>query len=192
MWHSIQHGPYQIPMVPNLANPQEDILEPLSKMTEDDKKKYIADVKVMNYILQAIPNDIYNSVDACANAHEMWKQIKSKKRESLESVYERLTTLVNIMDRNNVCPITVAINTKFLNCLQPKWSKYAWAKKTAKNHDPLAIIAHSNASSSHPHAHSSFSPQSYYVTHPPSVLDYNEDYQGGYKGILKRIILQPL
>ncbi|GKD05121.1 hypothetical protein Tco_1180095, partial [Tanacetum coccineum] len=45
-------------------------------MTEGDKKKYIADVKVMNYILQAIPNDIYNSVDACANAKEMWERIK--------------------------------------------------------------------------------------------------------------------
>nr|GEY57427.1 hypothetical protein [Tanacetum cinerariifolium] len=44
--------------------------------------------------------------------------------ESLESVYERLTTLVNIMDRNNVRPISVSINTKFLNFLQLEWSKY--------------------------------------------------------------------
>nr|GEW35809.1 retrovirus-related Pol polyprotein from transposon TNT 1-94 [Tanacetum cinerariifolium] len=48
----------------------------------------------------------------------------AKERESLDSVYERLTTLVNIMNRNNVRSISVAINTKFLNCLQPEWSKY--------------------------------------------------------------------
>ncbi|GJZ63413.1 retrovirus-related pol polyprotein from transposon TNT 1-94 [Tanacetum coccineum] len=42
--------------------------------------------------------------------------------------------------------------------------------KSAKNHDPLALIAHSNASSLHPHAYSSYSPQSYYVTYPPSVF----------------------
>ncbi|GKA52350.1 hypothetical protein Tco_0745546 [Tanacetum coccineum] len=48
----------------------------------------------------------------------------AKEGESLEYVYERLTTLVNIMDRNNVRPIPVSINTKFLNCLQPEWSKY--------------------------------------------------------------------
>nr|GEY42162.1 hypothetical protein [Tanacetum cinerariifolium] len=48
----------------------------------------------------------------------------AKEGESLEYVYERLTTLVNIVDRNNVCPILVSINTKFLNCLQPEWSKY--------------------------------------------------------------------
>ncbi|GJS79748.1 hypothetical protein Tco_0729629 [Tanacetum coccineum] len=31
---------------------------------------------VMNYLLQAIPNDIYNSVDACKNAKEIWERTK--------------------------------------------------------------------------------------------------------------------
>ncbi|GKE42758.1 retrovirus-related pol polyprotein from transposon TNT 1-94, partial [Tanacetum coccineum] len=186
MLNSIQNGPYQRPMILNPNNTQLQILEPLSKMTGGNKKQYIADVRVMNYLLQAIPNDIYNSVDA------------SKEGESFESVYKRLTTLVNIMDRNNVRPISVSINTKFVNCLQPGWSKYVTivrhnqngdnvsydvlydslvqfephvlaskAKKAAKNHDPLALIAHSNASSSKSHANSS--PQPYYVTHPLSV-----------------------
>nr|GEX72867.1 hypothetical protein [Tanacetum cinerariifolium] len=43
----------------------------------------------------------------------------AKEGESLESAYERLTMLVNIMDRNNVHPIPVSINTEFLNCLNP-------------------------------------------------------------------------
>ncbi|GJT49919.1 retrovirus-related pol polyprotein from transposon TNT 1-94 [Tanacetum coccineum] len=113
------------------------------------------------------------------------------------------------MDRNHVRLIPVSINTKFLNCLQPEWSKYVTmvrhnqtgdtvsydvlydslvqfephvlaskAKKAAKNHDPLALIAHSNASSSQSHANSSYSPQPYYVTHPSSVVDYEDEYQG--------------
>ncbi|GJU35195.1 hypothetical protein Tco_1183549 [Tanacetum coccineum] len=45
-------------------------------MTESNKKQYITDAKVMNYLLQAIPNDIYNLVDACKNAKEMWERIK--------------------------------------------------------------------------------------------------------------------
>nr|GEV43528.1 hypothetical protein [Tanacetum cinerariifolium] len=44
--------------------------------------------------------------------------------ESLDSVYERLSTLVNVMDRNDVHLIKVSINTNFLNSLQPEWSKY--------------------------------------------------------------------
>ncbi|GJU33279.1 putative ribonuclease H-like domain-containing protein [Tanacetum coccineum] len=149
MWNSIQKGPNERPMIPNPDDTTKQILEPLSKMTTTNKSQYIADVKVMNYLLQAIPNDIYNSVDACKNAKEMWERIKrlmfgsdvtshvrhlrpmdefdkfaAKEGESLESVYERLTTLVNIMDRNNVRPIPMSINTKFLNCLQPEWNKY--------------------------------------------------------------------
>ncbi|GJR21298.1 hypothetical protein Tco_0969825 [Tanacetum coccineum] len=121
--------------------------------------------------------------------------------------------LVNIIDRNNVRPILVSINTKFLNCLQLEWSKYVTmvhhnqtgdlvsydvlydylvqfephvlaskAKKAAKNHDPLALLAHSNASSSQYHANSSYSPQPYYVTHPLSVVDYEDEYQGELQG----------
>nr|GEZ24318.1 hypothetical protein [Tanacetum cinerariifolium] len=53
------------------------------------------------------------------------------------------------------------------------------AKRATRNHDPLSLIAHSNASSSQSHANPSYSqsPQSYYVTHPSTVVDY-EDYQG--------------
>ncbi|GJT74492.1 hypothetical protein Tco_1041217 [Tanacetum coccineum] len=234
MWNSIHNGPYKRQMILHPDNDQQTILEPLSKMTEGNKKQYIADVKVMNYLLQAIPNDIYNSVDACKNAKDMWERIKrlmfgydvtshvrhsrlinefdkftAKEGESLESVYEWLTMLVNIMDPNNVRPIPVSINTKFLNCLQPEWSKYVTmvrhnqtrdtvsydvlydslvqfephvlaskAKKASKNHDPLALLSHSNAFSSQSHAISSYSPQPYYVTHPSSVVDYEDEYQG--------------
>ncbi|GJZ46959.1 hypothetical protein Tco_0600791 [Tanacetum coccineum] len=104
------------------------------------------------------------------------------------------------MDHNNVLPILVSINTKFLNCLQPEWSKYvnmvhhnqtgdtvsydvlydslvqfephvlaSKGKKAAKNHDPLALIVHSNSFLSQSHANSSYLPQPYYVTHPSSV-----------------------
>ncbi|GJT62689.1 RNA-directed DNA polymerase, eukaryota [Tanacetum coccineum] len=139
--------------------------------------------------------------------------INAKEGESLESVYERLTMLVNIMDHNNVRPIPVSNNTKFLNCLQLEWSKYVTmvrhnqagetvsydmlydslvqfeprvlaskAKKAAKNHDPLALIAHSHASSSQSYANSSYLPQPYYVTHPSSVVDYEDEYQGELQG----------
>ncbi|GKD77623.1 putative reverse transcriptase domain-containing protein [Tanacetum coccineum] len=203
-------------MIPNPDNTQVQILEPLSKMTKGNKKQYVVDVKVMNYLLQAIPNDIYNSVDASKKAKEIWQRIKrlmfgsdvtshvrhsrlmdvfdkfaAKEGESLESVYERLTTLVNIMDRNNVHPIPVSISTRdtvsydvlYYSLVQFKPHVLASkAKKAAKNHDPLALIAHSNASSSQSYANSSYSPQSYYVTHPLSIIDYEDEYQGELQG----------
>nr|GEU94255.1 retrovirus-related Pol polyprotein from transposon TNT 1-94 [Tanacetum cinerariifolium] len=166
------------------TNPTVPILEPLSKMTE---------------------------VDACKNAKEMLKRIKRLMHGSENTTY--VDNTYNILDHNNVRPISVAINTKFLNCLQPEWSKYVTmvrhnqtgsavsydvlydqlvqfephvlasrAKKAAKNHDPLALIAHSNASSSHSYANSSYSLQPYYVTHPLSVIDYDDEYQGELQG----------
>ncbi|GJU42078.1 integrase, catalytic region, zinc finger, CCHC-type containing protein, partial [Tanacetum coccineum] len=49
-------------------------------------------------------------------------------------------------------------------------------------HDPLALLVHSNASSSQSHANSSYSPQQYYVTHPSSVVDFEDEYQGELQG----------
>ncbi|GJS00708.1 putative ribonuclease H-like domain-containing protein [Tanacetum coccineum] len=141
------------------------ITKPMSKMTQANKKQYVADVKVMNYLLQAIPNDIYNSVDARNDAKQMWERIRrlmygsevtkqqrhsrlmnefenfaAKEGESLESVYERLSTLVNVMDHNDV--------------------------------------RHIKSSQSHASPSYSHSPQQYYVTHPSSLVDYEEDHQG--------------
>ncbi|GJS74548.1 hypothetical protein Tco_0707389 [Tanacetum coccineum] len=59
---------------------------------------------------------------------------------------------------------------------------YPKKKKAAKNHDPLALLIQSNASSSHSHANSSYSPQPYYVTHPSLVVDYEDEYQGKLQG----------
>ncbi|GJV68859.1 hypothetical protein Tco_1484368 [Tanacetum coccineum] len=102
----------------------------------------------------------------------------AKEGESLESVHKRLTTLVNIMDRNNVHPIPVFIYVLYDSLIHLEPHVLASkAKKAAKNHDPLALIAHSNASSSQSHANSSYSPQPYYVTHPSSVVDYEDEYQ---------------
>ncbi|GKA93965.1 hypothetical protein Tco_0815951 [Tanacetum coccineum] len=94
----------------------------------------------------------------------------------------------------------VSVNTKFLNSLQSEWLKYVTqvrlakkltvdsfddlfddlsqfeklvnasrAKKLEKSHDPLALVAHTGSSSGNT--------SSYYVTHPSSVVDYDEEYE---------------
>ncbi|GKB17317.1 hypothetical protein Tco_1036470 [Tanacetum coccineum] len=176
MWCSIEKGPYKSPMIPN----------------PDDS---------------TIPNDTYKYVDACPNAHKMWERIRrlmygsevtkkerhsrimnefdkfaTKEGESLESIYERLTTLVNVMDRNDVRPIKDELCESLLQ-FEPH-VKPSKAKRAAKNHGPVTLIAHSNAYSSQSHASPSYShsPQPYYVTHFSSVVDYEEDYQRELQG----------
>ncbi|GJU10128.1 hypothetical protein Tco_1132524 [Tanacetum coccineum] len=60
-------------------------------------------------------------------------------------------------DRFCLCKIEILVNA----------SK---AKKVEKSHDPLALVAHTVSSSK------TITP--YYVTHPSSVVDYDDDYQG--------------
>ncbi|GJV74551.1 hypothetical protein Tco_1506135 [Tanacetum coccineum] len=235
MRNSIDNGPYKRKDIPNPNNAQETIPEPITKMSKPDKDQYFADIKVMKYILQGIPDDIYNYVDACSDAQQMWNRIKrlmqgsdisqqerrsrlmnefdkfvAVEGESLTFMYERFSTLINVMDRNKVCPSAIAVNTKFLNSLQPEWRKYVTmtrhkyilkgeeyddlfdhlsqfkphvnaskAKKVARNHDLLALVANSHAHSLNSHASSLYSrsPQPYYVTHHSSVINNDDDYQ---------------
>ncbi|GKE00228.1 hypothetical protein Tco_1388211 [Tanacetum coccineum] len=203
-------------------------------LTGDDLKHYEAKIKAMNLILISIPNEIYNSVDACTTAKAMWERVERlmqgtvqnkvdretrfnnefdkfvvEPREALVSIYNHFAQLMNDlepqlmndMERNGITFPLVTVNTKFLNCLQPKWLKYVTqvrlakrltedtydnlfdylqqfeklvnasrAKKLEKSHDPLALVAHTGSSSR------TTSP--YYVTHPSSVVDYDDDYQG--------------
>ncbi|GKE08498.1 hypothetical protein Tco_1412049 [Tanacetum coccineum] len=147
--NSIDNGPYIRKEIVDLKDDTKKILEPIKDISVEYKNQYYADIKVMNYILQGIPNDIYNSVDACNDAQDMWKRIKRlmhgtyinkqerhsrlmsefdkfvvEDGESLTSVYERFSTLINNMDRNKVKPREISISTKLLNSLQLKWSKY--------------------------------------------------------------------
>ncbi|GJS09355.1 gag-pol polyprotein [Tanacetum coccineum] len=192
----------------------------------DDLKHYEAEIEAMNLILISIPNDIYNSVEACTTIKAMWQRVERLMRgivqnqvdrethfnnefdqfvaepgEALVSVYNHFAQLMNDLERNHIIFPKVTINTKFLNCLQPEWLKYVTqvplakrltedsyddlfdylkqfeklvnasrAKKLEKSHDPLALVA--------PMGSSSRTSSPYYVTHPFSVVDYDDDYQG--------------
>ncbi|GJV55213.1 hypothetical protein Tco_1456218 [Tanacetum coccineum] len=62
--------------------------------------------------------------------------------------------------------------------------KVSKENKVAKNHDPLALVSNSLANNSYSHASPSYSrlPQPYYVTHPSSEIDYDDDYQWEIQG----------
>ncbi|GJZ97480.1 hypothetical protein Tco_0669933 [Tanacetum coccineum] len=42
----------------------------------DDLKHYEAEIEAMNLILISIPNEIYNSVDACTTVKAMWERVE--------------------------------------------------------------------------------------------------------------------
>ncbi|GKF11497.1 hypothetical protein Tco_0049423 [Tanacetum coccineum] len=71
--HSIDVGPYKFKDIPatttTTATTQTE-----DDLTGDDLKQYETDIDAMNLIFLSIPNDIYNSVDACENANVGYSQ----------------------------------------------------------------------------------------------------------------------
>ncbi|GJR28812.1 copia protein [Tanacetum coccineum] len=90
-----------------------------------------AKIEAMNLILISIPNDIYNSVDACKTAKAMWQRVKRLMRETMQNKVDRETRFNNEFDQFVVEPGEALVTTT-----------------------------------------------TYYVTHPSSVVDNDDDYQG--------------
>ncbi|GJT61605.1 retrovirus-related pol polyprotein from transposon TNT 1-94 [Tanacetum coccineum] len=109
---SIDEGPYEMKKIAGTNN-QDETTQKEEDLTGDDLKQYEADIEAMNLIVISIPNDIYNSVNACQNTRDMWNRVK----RLIQYIYIELSE--------------------------------------ADMESPA-----------------------YYVTHPLSVVDYDNDYQG--------------
>ncbi|GJZ07160.1 gag-pol polyprotein [Tanacetum coccineum] len=145
---AIDEGPYEF-RVFTPSDTEAPRLQKEEDLRGDDLKHYEAEIEAMNLILISIPSDIYNSVDACTTAKAMWKRVERLMQgtvlnqvdretrfnnefnqfavepgEALVSIYNRFTQLINDLERNKIIFPPVTVNTKFLNCLQPKWLKY--------------------------------------------------------------------
>ncbi|GKA73659.1 hypothetical protein Tco_0779961, partial [Tanacetum coccineum] len=100
-------------------------------------------------ILLGLPEDIYAAVDSCETAQEIWLRVQQMMKgsdigiqekkaklfnewerftstdgESIESYYHRFSKLMNDFKRNKHFPEKIASNLKFLNNLQPEWSRH--------------------------------------------------------------------
>ncbi|GJR44461.1 hypothetical protein Tco_1312564 [Tanacetum coccineum] len=76
---AFDEGPYQFEMfIPN--NSKVPKLQTAEDLQGDALLHYDAEMELMNLILLSIPNDIYNSVDACTLAKDMWKRKEEDRR----------------------------------------------------------------------------------------------------------------
>nr|GEW41892.1 hypothetical protein [Tanacetum cinerariifolium] len=142
---------------------------------------------------------VQNKVDKETRFNNEFDQFVAKLGEALVSAYNRFALLMNDLERNGIIFPKVNVNTKFLNCLQPKWLKYVtqvhFAKRlTEDTYDDLFDYLQQfeklvNASrvkkleKSHDPlalvAHMGSSSKTispYYITQPSSVVDYDDDY----------------
>ncbi|GJR18299.1 hypothetical protein Tco_0966826 [Tanacetum coccineum] len=197
---ALDEGPYQFQMfVPSDSTVTK--LQTAEDLQGDALLYYDAKMKLINLILLSIPNEIYNSVDACTTTKEMWKRVKQLMRGTIKNQVDRETYFTNEFDQfiAKLGEALVSVYNRFAH-LQPEWLKYVTqvclvkrltvdsfddlfdylqqfeklvnasrAKKLKKSHDPLALVAHTGSSSRNT--------SSYYVSHPTSVVDYDDEYQ---------------
>nr|GEX65134.1 hypothetical protein [Tanacetum cinerariifolium] len=139
---------------PGDANHEVNVTETFHLQTDDElsdkeHKQIEADDQAIQTILLGLPGDIYAAVDSCETAQEIWLRVQqmmkgfdigiqekkaklfnewerftSNEGESIESYYHRFLKLMNDLKRNKHFPEKIAKNLKFLNNLQPEWSRH--------------------------------------------------------------------
>nr|GEW68585.1 hypothetical protein [Tanacetum cinerariifolium] len=123
--NSILNGLYVRKMIPEPGDANREItvtetfhLQADDELSDKELKQIEADDQAIQTILLGHPEDIYAAVDSCETAQEIWLG------ESIESYYHRFLKLMNDLKRNKHFPEKIANNLKFLNNLQPEWSRH--------------------------------------------------------------------
>ncbi|GKB87477.1 hypothetical protein Tco_0959749, partial [Tanacetum coccineum] len=71
---ALDEGPYKFKIF-TLTGATILMKQTVEDLEGDDLLHYDAEMEVMNMILLYIPNEIYNSVDSCTSAKDMWKRV---------------------------------------------------------------------------------------------------------------------
>nr|GEU61407.1 hypothetical protein [Tanacetum cinerariifolium] len=128
------------------------------ELSEMELKQIEADDQAIQTILLGLPEDIYAAVDSCETAQEIWLRVQQMMKgsdigiqekkakllnewerfipnegESIESYYHRFLKLMNDLKRNKHFLEKIASNLKFLNNLQPEWSRHNYFQQPMPN-----------------------------------------------------------
>ncbi|GKA48507.1 hypothetical protein Tco_0741465 [Tanacetum coccineum] len=95
---ALDEGPYEFK---NFVSEGSTIprLQTAEDLEGDDLLLHDAEMEVMNMILLSIPNEIYNSVDACTSVKDMWKQVEQLMRGTIQNKVDRETRFMNEFDQ---------------------------------------------------------------------------------------------
>nr|GEW45024.1 hypothetical protein [Tanacetum cinerariifolium] len=148
--NSILNRPYVRRMIPEPGDANREVtvtetfhVQTNDELSEKELKQIEADDQAIQTILLGLLEDIYAAVDrnpATSPANEKgsdiqiqekkaklfneWERFTSNEGESIESYYHRFLKLMNDLKRNKHFTEKIASNLKFLNNLQPEWSRH--------------------------------------------------------------------
>nr|GEZ74078.1 hypothetical protein [Tanacetum cinerariifolium] len=123
IYNSILNGPYVRKMIPEPGDLNREItvtetfhLQTDDELSDKELKQIEADDQAIQTILLGLPEDIYAAVDSCETAQEIWLRVQQMMKGSDIGIQEKKA-------KNKHFPGKIASNLKFLNNLQPEWSR---------------------------------------------------------------------
>ncbi|GJX31134.1 hypothetical protein Tco_0240989 [Tanacetum coccineum] len=135
---SILHGPFQYKVVDFPASeamiiPTVTRMQTFTNLTPKEKIRKEYDIKAANIILHRLPNDIYTFLII------IQLPLKSGKGETIQYYYMRFAKLMNDINIIGLEMKPLQVNTKFVNHLQPEWSRFVIGVKQAKELHKLSF-----------------------------------------------------
>nr|GEU61461.1 retrovirus-related Pol polyprotein from transposon TNT 1-94 [Tanacetum cinerariifolium] len=132
IYNSIMNGPYVRQMIPEPGDPARTVPVPetFHKQTDDEltkaeiKQMEVDDQAIQTILLQMMKGSDIGIQENKAKLFNEWERFTSTEGESIESYYHRFSKLINDFKRNKHFPEKIASNPKFLNNLQPEWSRH--------------------------------------------------------------------
>ncbi|GJR62013.1 retrovirus-related pol polyprotein from transposon TNT 1-94 [Tanacetum coccineum] len=172
---SIDHGPFELGTTRDTlgTTPEGGVLlgperpRTYDDLNDNDKKRFDADVRATNIVLQGLPKDIYKLINHNIEAKAIWDNVKmllagseltKEDRESqlydeferfkmlpgenINEYYVRFHKLVNDMRNIRMTMPNIQLNSKFVNNMSPEWDRFVTAVKLNKglketNHEQL-------------------------------------------------------
>ncbi|GJX80397.1 hypothetical protein Tco_0328546 [Tanacetum coccineum] len=158
---SVLNGPFQYGTIvePRTeTTPATVRVRTYTDLTDEEKLRESVDITATNIVLQGLPQDIYNFVNHNEDSKQIWDRVKlliqgselslqeresklyddfytftSMPRETIHSYYMQFAQLINDMHTIGMAMKPLQVNTKFVNHLQPEWSKFVTDVKLAKD-----------------------------------------------------------
>ncbi|GJS54516.1 hypothetical protein Tco_0627878 [Tanacetum coccineum] len=103
-----------------------------SELSATEELQADCDIKATNIILQGLPPEVYALEREC-KLYDEFDKFAYKKGESLREFYLRFFTLLMTEHITKMKLEQFQVNTKFLNTLPPKWSKFVTHVKLVRD-----------------------------------------------------------
>nr|GEU82947.1 integrase, catalytic region, zinc finger, CCHC-type, peptidase aspartic, catalytic [Tanacetum cinerariifolium] len=122
--NSILNGPYVRRMIPEPGDVNRDVnvtetfyLQTDDELSDKELKQNEADDQAIQTLFLGLLEDIYVAVDSYETAQEIWLRVQQMMKGSDIGIQEKKA-------KNKHFPEKISTNLKFLNNLQPEWSRH--------------------------------------------------------------------